>query len=142
VNLNNGAGTVTLQPGNYGNISAGSGTTIQIGVAGSTTPTVYNFQGLTLNSSSKLEVLGPVILTIKQNININSGTVLGNVDHPEWLSLNIYSGNFQINSDAAAYAMITAPTSTVNLNGTFRGGVIANYLTINGDGVAMTLPVQ
>lgn len=142
VNLNNGAGTVILSPGNYGNISAGSGTTIRIGTAGSTTPTVYNFQGLTLSSSAKLEVVGPVILTIKQNINVNSGVVMGNVDHPEWLSLNIYSGNFQINSDAAAYAMVIAPSSTVNLNGTFRGGVIASYLTINGNGVAMTLPVQ
>ncbi len=44
---------------------------------------------------------------------------MGNVDHPEWLSLNIYSGNFQINSDAAAYAMVIAPSSNVNLNGTF-----------------------
>jgi prepilin-type N-terminal cleavage/methylation domain-containing protein len=142
VNLNNGAGTVTLSPGNFGNISAGSGTTIRIGVAGSTTPTVYNFQGLTLNSNSKLEVLGPVVLTIDRNVNINSGVVMGNSDHPDWLSLNIHSGNFQINSDAAAYAMVIAPSSNVNLNGTFRGGVIANYLTINGNGVAMTLPVQ
>jgi hypothetical protein len=69
--------------------------------------------------------------------------VLGNSDHPEWLNLTIYSGNFNINSTASAYAMVTAPTSTVTLNnGIFRGGVIANSLTINGNGVAMTLPVQ
>lgn len=142
VNLNNGAGTVTLSPGNFGNISAGSGTTIVLGTAGATTASVYNFQGLTLNSNSTLEILGPVILNIDQNININNGVVMGNSAHPEWLDLNIYSGNFQINSSAAAYAEVTAPNSSVNLSGTFQGGVIANYLTINGNGVALTLPTQ
>ncbi|HEY8902768.1 MAG TPA: hypothetical protein VIM48_03615, partial [Chthoniobacterales bacterium] len=142
VNLNNGAGSVTLSPGNYGNISAGSGTTLVLGTAGATTPSVYNFQGLTLNSNSTLQVVGPVILNIDQNININNGVVMGNSAHPEWLDLNIYSGNFQINSSAAAYAEVTAPNSSVNLSGTFQGGVIANYLTINGNGVALTLPTQ
>lgn len=142
VNLNNGAGTVTLSPGNFGNISAGSGTTLVLGTAGATTPSVYNFSGLTLNSNSTLQIVGPVILNINQNININNGVVMGNSAHPEWLDLNIYSGNFQINSSAAAYAEVTAPNSSVNLSGTFQGGVIANYLTINGNGVALTLPTQ
>jgi prepilin-type N-terminal cleavage/methylation domain-containing protein len=142
VNLNNGAGTVTLSPGNFGSISAGSGTTLVLGTAGATTPSVYNFSGLTLNSNSTLQIVGPVILNINQNININNGVVMGNSAHPEWLDLNIYSGNFQINSSAAAYAEVTAPNSTVNLSGTFQGGVIANSLTINGNGVALTLPTQ
>lgn len=139
VNLNNGAGEVTLLPGNYGSLNAGSNTKFVVGTAGATTPSVYNFQSLNLNSLSQLKVVGPVIINIRQNININSQVVLGNPDHPEWLQLNIYSGSFNINSDSAAYANLVAPNSSVNLSGTFRGGVVADTLSITGNGVAITL---
>jgi len=137
INLNSGAGNVRLLPGNWGNMSAGSGTSFIIGVAGSTEPTVYNFRGLTLNSNSTLTVVGPVILTIDQGISISS-SVMGNPDHPEWLNLRVHSGNVSINSSAAGYANLNAPDSNVSLNGIFTGSVIAKTLTINGNGVAIT----
>lgn len=138
VNLNNGAGEVTLLSGNFGSMNANSGTTFVLGTAGSTTPTVYNFQSLNLNGGAQLKIVGPVILTVHSNININGGVIMGNPEHPEWLNLRIYSGNFSINSSAAAYADLTAPNSQVSLNGTFRGSVVAQRLTINGNGVAIT----
>ncbi len=137
INLNNGAGEVTLLPGNWGNMNAGSGTTFILGTPGSTTPTVYNFQSLNLNSNSTLRVVGPIILTLDRGPNISTAT-MGNVDHPEWLNLRISSGSFAINSSSAAYADLNAPDSNVNLNGTFTGSVIGKTLTINGNGVAIT----
>ncbi len=137
INLNNGAGRVELRPGNWGNINTGSGTTLVIGNVGDTTPTVYNFQRMNVNSNSTLEVVGPVILTLDNGINLSSA-VMGNVDHPEWLNLRIHSGNFAINSNATAYTDLNAPESNVNLNGTFRGSVIAKTLSVNGNGVAIT----
>ncbi len=137
INLNNGAGEVTLLPGNWGNMNSGSGTTFILGTPGSTTPTVYNFQSLNLNSNSTLRVVGPIILTLDRGPNISNAT-MGNVDHPEWLNLRIASGSFAINSGSAAYADLNAPDSNVNLNGTFTGSVIGKTLTINGNGVAIT----
>ncbi len=137
VNLNNGAGEVVLNPGNWGNMNSGSGTSFIIGTVGATTPTVYNFQSLNLNSNSQLKVVGPVILTIDRGLNLSS-SVLGNVDRPEWLNLRIHSGNFSINSGAAGYADLNAPDSSVNLNGIFTGSVVAKTLSINGNGVAIT----
>lgn len=137
VNLNNGAGEVVLNPGNWGNMNTGSGTSFVIGTVGSTTPTVYNFQSLNLNSGSQLKVVGPVILTIDSGLNLSS-SILGNSERPEWLNLRIHAGNFSINSSAAGYADLNAPDSNVNLNGTFTGSVIGKTLSINGNGVAIT----
>lgn len=137
INLNSGAGNVELLPGNWGDMKTGSGTSFVIGVVGSTEPTVYNFQGLTLNSDSSLIVVGPVILTVDRGISLNS-SVMGNPDHPEWLDLRVHSGNVTINSSAAGHAALNAPDSNVSLSGIFTGSVIAKTLTINGAGVAIT----
>ncbi|CAN5408883.1 hypothetical protein BH09VER1_BH09VER1_09910 [soil metagenome] len=136
-NLNINSGTATLQPGNYGSINNGG--TIILGTAGATVPSVYNIQSMNLNSNSKVLVLGPVVLTMNNGLNLSNAT-LGNVDHPEYLQLNMYNGDFTVNSGAQAYAKLVAPNNTVNLNGTFTGSVAAKNLTVNGNGVAFTLP--
>ncbi len=140
VNLNNGAGDVKLSPGSYGSLNASSGTSFVIGDPNSTTPQVYSFKGLNLNSGSQLKVVGPVILTMSGNLFINGGSILGNSAHPEWLQLNMYSGDFQVNSNGQAYARVVAPKNNVGLDGTFTGSVVAKYLRINGNGVAFTVP--
>jgi hypothetical protein len=137
VNLNGGAGNVTLLPGNWGQLNTAGGTSFVIGTVGATTPSVYNFQRLNLNSNSQLKIVGPVILTLANGVTVNS-SVMGNVAHPEWLNLRIASGDFTVNSGASAYADLTAPDSRVNLNGTFTGSVVARSLSINGNGVAVT----
>ncbi|WP_237763936.1 type II secretion system protein [Terrimicrobium sacchariphilum] len=140
VNLNNGAGDVKLAPGSYGSLNASSGTSFVIGDPNSTTPQVYSFQSLSLNSGSQLKVVGPVILTMSGNLFINGGSIMGNSAHPEWLQLNMYSGDFQVNSNGQAYARVVAPKNNVGLDGTFTGSVVAKYLRINGNGVAFTVP--
>ncbi len=137
VNLNSNAGNVELLPGNWGQLNSGSGTSFVIGTVGATTPTVYNFERLNLNGNSQLKVVGPVILTLANGVNINS-SIMGNSEHPEWLNLRIASGDFTVNSGAQAYTDLTAPDSRVNLNGTFTGSVVAKTLSINGNGVAIT----
>lgn len=135
--INVNSGTATLLPGNYGSINTGG--TIVIGVVGATTPSVYNIQSMNLNSGAKFIVQGPVILTMANGLNVNDVT-MGNVSNPDWLQINVYNGTFTMNSGAKVYAKIVVPNNTVNLNGTFNGSVVAKELTINGGGVAFTLP--
>ena len=138
--LNTGVGNVAVPPGTYGSFTANSGAGFVLGVAGATEPAIYNLQSLTLNSSSTLQVVGPVILTLASGPTI-SGTA-GNGDHPEWLALNVYSGGVTLNIGATLRAIVTAPSGTVTLNdsATFTGRVTADRFTLNTnallDGVA------
>lgn len=136
---NSGAAPVTLPSGRYGSVTVNSGTIIRLGVAGSMTPTRYVFDSFNLNGAGRVEVLGPVELTIPNGFNVNS-SILGDPAHPEWLTLLIANGGMNMNSSSTTYAAVVAPTSTVILNGTFNGSVVANQLTINGNGIAFTLP--
>jgi len=136
-NLNINSGTATLLPGNYGSINTGG--TLILGVAGSSTPAVYSIQSMNLNSNSRLQVVGPVILTMRYGLNVNQAT-MGSSTNPDWLQLNCFNGDFTMNSGATVYAKVVAPNNSVNLNGTFNGSVAARSLTINGNGVALTLP--
>lgn len=137
-NVNQNKGTLTLTAGNYGQVNANG--TIIIGVAGATTPSVYSFTSLTFNSNAKLIVVGPVVVTMAGNLTLNSGVTMGDSANPDYLQLNMYNGDFTINSGGAAYGKLVAPNNTVNLNGSFNGSVVAKTLTINSNGVAFTLP--
>ena len=55
--LNGGTGPVTVPPGTYGDFTANDSNSFVLGVAGATSPAVYNFQHLTLNGSSHLDVV-------------------------------------------------------------------------------------
>ena len=135
-NANVNSGTLTLNPGNYGNFNVGG--TLVLGVPGATVPAVYNFQGMNLNSGSKVVIVGPVVLTMRYGLNANSE--IGNAANPDWLQLQMAGGDFTMNSSAKVYAKVVAPNNTVNLNGTFNGSVAAKTLVINGNGIAFTLP--
>lgn len=139
VTQNSGAAPVNLVGGDYSSVTVNGGTVIRLGVAGSTTPTRYIFRNFNLNGDARVEVLGPVELTIPNGFNVNS-SILGNIARPDWLELLIPNGGMNMNSSSTTYAAVVAPTSTVILNGTFNGSVVANQLTVNGNGIAFTIP--
>lgn len=131
--------TPTLLPGNYSNVSiGGDNNIIYLGVAGATEPSRYIFGNVNLNKGRIIPV-GPVILSFPNGFNVN-GAVMGNVNQPELLQIEVITGSVNVNSGGTLAARLVAPNSTVTLNGIFRGTLIAKELKVNGNGVAFTLP--
>lgn len=132
--LNGNAGGLAVPPGTYGTFTANGSSRFLFGVAGGSEPQVYNLQGLTLNGSSRLVIVGPVILNLANGTTLNGSA--GDLAHPEWLELNIAAGGLTLNGSVAFAGYVTAPEGTVTVNGnsTLTGGVIADRLTINGNG--------
>ena len=136
-------GDVRLLAGNYGTLTANNGTAFVLGDPDHPEVTqVYTLQSLNLNSNSDIKVVGKVIITISNGINLNSGSVLGNSAHPEWLQLQFSSGDLNANSGSTVYAQLVNPTGSVTFNAgsTFNGSVSAKTLTINSNGVVFSLP--
>ncbi|MDP2136850.1 MAG: MBG domain-containing protein [Candidatus Didemnitutus sp.] len=133
--LNGNVGAVAVPPGTYGKFTANSNGTFTFGVAGGTDPVIYNLQGLTLNGNSKLQVVGPVIITLAKEVVLNSSA--GASGHPSWLTLRIASGGLTLNGNVTLDGFVIAPSGEVTINGnsTLNGGVIADRLKINGDGL-------
>jgi autotransporter-associated beta strand protein len=126
------AGQIALPPGAYGRLTANAGTGFVLGIAGATTPAVYDVQQLALNGGARLHVAGPVILTLAQGFSCN-GTV-GRADQPGWLELRLHQGDLTLNGQARLHGMVTAPSGTVTLNSQaeMHGRVIADRLNLNG----------
>jgi hypothetical protein len=139
LSLNGNAGAITVPPGAYGKFTANGGGSFTLGVAGATTPAVYHFRRLTLNGSSRLDVAGPVIVTLAEDVSANGS--LGNSAHPEWLTLKLAAGGLTLNGNVSVYGYVTAPSGTVTINGSSQlvGGLIADQLTINGHGLLRLL---
>jgi type II secretory pathway pseudopilin PulG len=136
-------GDVSLNPGHYAQLTANNGTAFVLGDPDNPEVTqFYSFESLTLNSSSDLKIVGKVIVTVAGNIELNSDSVLGNPDHPEWLQLQFSGGNFTANSGSAAHGQLVAPTGSVTFNSgsVFTGSVTASSLTINSSSVVFNLP--
>lgn len=133
--LNGNGISTSLPAGSYGYVTLNGNNVLTLGVAGSTTPTVYNLQGLTLNGSSQLRLAGPVILTVANGIQMNSS--VGESAHPEWLSLRVANGGVTLNGSVRLWGSVTAPNGTVTINGStiLTGLVVADRLTINGNGL-------
>lgn len=132
--LQGGAGEVALPPGAYGNVTANARTTLVLGTAGGTVPAVYHFDRLMLNSAA-LRVVGPVQVVLRQAYTANGE--LGDVQHPEWLTISVSGGGMTLNGLAKYFGGIVAPAGTVTLNGgsILEGAVIADRLVINGNAV-------
>src|SRR5262249_871864 len=62
--LDDGVGQVVVPPGTYGEFTANKNSGFTFGVAGSTQPSVYNLQHLSLDDQTQLNLNGPVILTV------------------------------------------------------------------------------
>jgi hypothetical protein len=80
-----------------------------------------------------------VVVTVANGFSAN-GT-LGSVANPSWLILNIYSNGFTLNGGSNLYGYVSAPSSTVIVNGNSQliGGVVADALTVNGGGLLRLL---
>ncbi|MDD2763154.1 MAG: Ig-like domain-containing protein [Opitutaceae bacterium] len=133
--LNGNAGSVAVPPGTYGSFTANSGSGFILGVAGATTPSLYNFQNLTFNSGSSLQVVGPVIVTVDGGFSINANSGLGAAANPEWLDLRVAGGGLTVNSHSTVYAHLVASAGSVTLNGgsQFVGTLVSDRLIINGN---------
>ncbi len=131
--LNSGVGVIDVPPGAYGSFTANSNSGFRLGVAGATEPAIYHLQSLTLNSSSQLQIVGPVALTMASATTINNA-VVGSVENPEWLTLQVAAGGVTLNGAVNFHGSIVAPSGTVTLNGSTQlaGRVSADRLTING----------
>ncbi|MEJ1971089.1 MAG: ExeM/NucH family extracellular endonuclease [Lacunisphaera sp.] len=133
--LNSNAGQLVLPAGTYGALTANGTSSFVLGVAGATTPAVYNLQSLTINGTSRLVIVGPVTINLASGVALN-GTV-GTTDHPEWLQFNIASGGLTLNGTITFAGDVNAPSGTITINGAsvLTGRIIADRLTVNGSGV-------
>ncbi|HEU0172733.1 MAG TPA: Ig-like domain-containing protein [Blastocatellia bacterium] len=133
--LNSNVGQIAALAGAYGDFTANGGSGFTLGVAGAVLPSVYYFQRLTLNSQARIEVVGPVIVIVANGISVNGG-VIGNADHPAWLTFNVYAGGLTLNGGANVYGYVAAPRGAVAVNGNclIVGGLASDRLTINNNG--------
>jgi hypothetical protein len=136
--LNSNVGAVSLPSGSYGWLTANSGSSFVLGVAGASGPSVYNLQGLTLNSGSGLTVVGPVVINLATGFSPNS--VVGVSGQPSLLVVNVATGAVQFNSNSAFFGTLRAPASSVTLNSGARleGTLLADRLILNGGTVRAT----
>jgi O-glycosyl hydrolase len=132
--VNSNVGLIAVPPGTYGNFTANGGSGFVLGIAGATQPSVYNLQNLSLNSSSQIQIAGPVILTLNNGFSINSNVTFSS--HPvAWFTVLLASGGLTLNGADTLTANVVAPAGTVTLNGnaTLRGTVKADRLIVNGN---------
>lgn len=157
--------TVTLMPGNYGDITAGvSGAEIVLG--NSTDPNetqYYTFESISLSSGAKITLggVGKVVIimntpqkggTWKNAVEVHNSATFGDWEHPERLQLRFYaptasvnSTDFLLASSARFSGQIVAPTGKVTLQegSVFTGSVTAYHLHMTGNAGAnidFTLP--
>jgi len=135
--LNSGAPDVAVPPGTYGTFMASTNAQngFVLGVSGSSTPSAYNLQSLTLNSSSRIKCVGPVVLTVVGNVVLNANTlVMGSSANSSWLRLQISGSGLNLNSTGVIYGDVRAPNGNVQINGVVYGTVQADSLTVNSGG--------
>ncbi|EIQ01854.1 RHS repeat-associated core domain protein [Opitutaceae bacterium TAV1] len=60
------------------------------------------------------------------------------MNHPDWLTLNIHQGGFNLNSGSALYGTLNAPAGTVIINGNSQlvGALTCDRLTVDTEGGA------
>lgn len=133
--LNGNAGLRAIPPGTYGSLIANGAGGFILGVAGSTEPAVYNLRSLTLNGTTQVRIVGPVVLTLASGGNLNGR--IGGAGEPELLLLRIASGGLTLNGGATLDGFVDAPNGTVVINGnsTLTGGIASDRLIVNGGGV-------
>lgn len=132
--LNSNSGLRAVPPGTYGAFTANGSSGLILGVEGSTEPTVYHLQNLTMNGQSSLKIVGPVVLTLANGPALNGD--VGKAGAPEWLILRIASGSLTLNSGVTLSGLVDVPNGTVTINGnsTLTGSVRSDRLVINGNG--------
>jgi autotransporter-associated beta strand protein len=139
--LQSGAGQVLVPAGVYGDFTAQGASGFTLGVTGTSEPTVYHFQRLTLNGGAQIQVIGRVLIVLGNGFTVNGGTV-GSSANPAWLTLNLHAGNLTLNQGASVYAYVTAPAGIVTINGNGRlvGGLASDGLTMNSNSLLRLSP--
>jgi hypothetical protein len=135
LNINSNGGNVDVPPGAYGNFVANNNTSFTLGVAGSSSPAIYSFDNFQWNASSRIVVVGPVVIRTRNQVQANGPA--GNEAHPEWMVWEISQGGFVANSKAEPiYAHVYAPNGrvTVNNKATLCGATFSKDLTVNQGG--------
>lgn len=135
-------GSVTLLPGTYGNMTANNNSKFVLGDAANPDNIMtYSFDRLALNSEADLVIVGRVTLNIRNGFEINNGSVLGNVDHPDWLQINVWNGNVAANSGSSIYGRLFVPNNNVALNNgsVLNGSVSAKTLNLNSSATVFSL---
>ena len=135
---NTGSKTVSLAPGQYGNVTASGGTTVHVGKG------TYNFNSLTLSGKSILYVdSGPVIVNLA-GASLSGGSPAmdvtgGSIENPSGIPANLqfsYAGSRGINlsGGSGSYATVYAPRALVNMSGgtDFFGSIIGGTVTNSG----------
>ena len=136
--------TVTLPPGTYGTLTVDSSSVLVLGVAGATTPSVYNVAGFLTKTKSAVQVVGPIIINSAAGPNISGN--FGNATHPEWLVFNVAAGGLTLGGGGITFAGdVIAPSTTgaicVGDQCKLLGRVVCDTLTVSGQGlVQQALP--
>jgi hypothetical protein len=135
--LKSAVGQRLIPPGNYGTFSAETASGFTLGIAGATSPAVYNFQSLALSATSRIEVVGPVVINLATGM--AKWGIAGSVAHPEWLSINLYAGNFTVVAGSLFYGSLKASAAgslvTINEGSEFTGKLISDQLVLKAGGI-------
>jgi hypothetical protein len=125
-------------------VNPNNNATITLGVAGATQPSVYSFDTLAVGNGAKVNIVGPVVLTLNpgstSTISIQNNVVVGNSLHPEWLQIKMYTGNLNLGNNGTLYGSVLAPQGTVTFenNSGFNGSVTAKTFLLNNNGAGIT----
>ena len=127
--------SVAMPPGRYGKVAISSQGTLTLGIAGSSSPALYQLQSLTFNGQAKLELAGPVTLRLQNGVSLNGNCGVGL--HPDWLTLELKTGGLTLNGGSNFWGKVIAPSGTVTINGNagLTGNSISDRLIINGSGL-------
>lgn len=128
-------GQVAVPPGTYRDLTANGGNGFTLGTIGATQPSIYHVRNLRIMGNGELRIVGPVILTVADECVLN-GTA-GDAGHPEWLALNLHSGDLTLDGNVVLYGHVLAPFGEVRLNGFSKlcGGLKSDRLRMNGNAV-------
>ena len=126
---------VAVPPGTYGEFVVNGKSTLVLGTPGAGEPDVYNLQRLTFNSQTRLKVVGPVQLTVRDTVTLNDATA--DEHEASELALQVSHGGVTLNGKSTLRADVAAPAGTVALAGssTVEGSVAADRLTLNKQAV-------
>lgn len=133
--LSPGAADITVPPGSYGEFSANVPQKgFILGQQGGTQPQTYSFEHLALSAGAVLKVVGPVTITVRDDVVLSDASIAGDSTHPSWLRLDIARVGLTLNSGSKLIGLVRAPKGTVTVSGTLEGAVIANSVVVNGGG--------
>jgi hypothetical protein len=129
--VNGNLGPVVVPPGNYRDITVTGNCSLIFGFTGS----AYNVRKLRFSGNSTLEIVGQVTLNVTEDATFNDD--VGNSEHPDWLRLNLFTGDLTLDGTVSFHGHVLAPLGEVRINGQgkLHGGLSCDKLTMNGYGL-------